>query len=60
MPNPLLPIYIERIHKDKHGSDTAAYDTEGRFANQIPIYFNQCKHFYKILIGKMLNAGTCQ
>ncbi|KAL2611691.1 hypothetical protein R1flu_023383 [Riccia fluitans] len=37
-PNPLLPVYIDRIHKSKHGSDTGVYDTEGRF---VPAKFEE-------------------
>ncbi|CAA6664793.1 unnamed protein product [Spirodela intermedia] len=29
--SPLVPIYVSNIHKGIHGSDTGAYDAEGRF-----------------------------
>ncbi|RPA85679.1 Caleosin-domain-containing protein [Ascobolus immersus RN42] len=34
LPDPFFRIWIERIHKCKHGSDTGTYDTEGRFSPQ--------------------------
>ncbi|EXJ71566.1 uncharacterized protein A1O5_05374 [Cladophialophora psammophila CBS 110553] len=34
LPDPLFRIYVINLHKDKHGSDTGTYDTEGRFVPQ--------------------------
>ncbi|KAI1818509.1 Caleosin-domain-containing protein [Poronia punctata] len=34
MPDPFFRVYTARIHKDKHGSDSGTYDTEGRFLPQ--------------------------
>ncbi|CCM03021.1 uncharacterized protein FIBRA_05138 [Fibroporia radiculosa] len=30
-PDPFFRVYVSSIHKDKHGSDSGVYDTEGRF-----------------------------
>jgi peroxygenase len=32
--NPLLSVYVERIHRAKHGSDTGTYDIDGKFHGQ--------------------------
>ncbi|OTA62611.1 Caleosin-domain-containing protein [Hypoxylon sp. EC38] len=34
LPDPFFRIYTVNVHKDKHGSDTGTYDTEGRFSPQ--------------------------
>jgi hypothetical protein len=34
LPDPFFRIYLDKIHKDKHGSDSGSYDNEGRFRPQ--------------------------
>lgn len=34
LPDPFFRVYLANVHKDKHGSDTGSYDTEGRFMPQ--------------------------
>ena len=34
LPDPFFRIYVDKIYKDKHGSDSMTYDNEGRFKPQ--------------------------
>ena len=34
LPDPFLRIYVDKIYKDKHGSDSTTFDNEGRFRPQ--------------------------
>ena len=34
LPDPFFRIYVARLYKDKHGSDSMTYDNEGRFRPQ--------------------------
>lgn len=34
LPDPFFRLFLKNVHKDKHGSDTGTYDTEGRFVPQ--------------------------
>lgn len=43
LPDPLFRLYLQNIHKCKHGSDTGAYDNEGRF---VPQKFEDFFHKY--------------
>ncbi|PSK50341.1 External alternative NAD(P)H-ubiquinone oxidoreductase B1, mitochondrial [Elsinoe australis] len=34
LPDPFIRIWVKRLYKDKHGSDSMSYDNEGRFRSQ--------------------------
>ncbi|KAF2089152.1 Caleosin-domain-containing protein [Saccharata proteae CBS 121410] len=34
LPDPFFRIWVSRLHKDKHGSDSMSFDNEGRFKPQ--------------------------
>lgn len=38
LPDPFFRVFIKNGHRSKHGSDTAVYDSEGRF---IPAKFEE-------------------
>jgi peroxygenase len=33
-PDPFFRVYVQNLHKDKHGSDSMTFDNEGRFRPQ--------------------------
>ncbi|KAL2644706.1 hypothetical protein R1flu_012293 [Riccia fluitans] len=43
VPDLRFPIYLEKVHRTKHGSDTEIYDTEGRF---VPFKFEEIWNKY--------------
>ena len=60
LPDPFFRIYIDNIHKDKHGSDTGAYDNEGRFIPQkFEDFFNKYGHHPDQLTAWEMWRGLC-
>ncbi|TFK56892.1 caleosin domain-containing protein, partial [Heliocybe sulcata] len=49
IPDPLFRIHTERIHRDKHGSDSGSYDNYGGF---VPQKFEDFFERYSSLPGK--------
>ncbi|KAF8425890.1 Caleosin related protein-domain-containing protein [Tirmania nivea] len=61
LPDPFFRIWIDKIHKTKHGSDTNTYDSEGRFSPQhFEDYFEKYSSVYPghSAVGKKGDEGS--